>query len=315
MNIQQLEYIVAVNDYRHFQKAAAACFVTPATLSMMIKKLEEELGVIIFDRRHKTVTPTDIGTIIIEKAKSALFHLKEVTHVATYANEDVAGIIRIGIIPTLAPYLTHLFLPSLMNAHPKLSIKLYEWNTNQIIDALKHNKLDIGIAATPLAHEDIKEHPLFYERLVAFSADAAQKQTVKKYLLPEDINIDKLWLLEEEHCLRSQVMNLCTLKKKNKDQLPLDFEAASIETLLNIVEINKGVTIIPELVLPTLTQQRLDKVYTFKQPEPVREISLLTYRYFIKQKVLQVVQQHILQGISSVLTHQPKAKNIIDIVK
>lgn len=313
MNIQQLEYIVAVDEFRHFQKAAEACFVTPATLSMMIKKLEQELDVILFDRSKRNVIPTDIGEIVIEKAKTALHHLKEISHVATYASEEIAGEVRVGIIPTLAPYLTHLFLPSLMKQYPNLKIKLMEWNTNQIIDGLKHNRLDIGIAATPLHLADIKEHHVFYEKLLAYTADRNQKQHKKEYLAPEEINLDRLWLLEEEHCLRAQVINLCSLKKQNSDDLQLDFEAGSIETLLNIVNMNEGVTIIPELVVPNLSEERKKKVRNFKSPVPVREISLLTYRHFMKEKLLKVMTDHIISGVQTVIGMNKKKKMIIDI--
>ena len=288
MNIQQLQYIVAVDEHRHFQRAAEACFITPATLSMMIKKLEQELDLIIFDRSKYPITPTDLGIPIIEKAKTILYHVKDLEHTAKYASEEIAGEIRIAIIPTLAPYLSYLFLPNLMKKYPNLKIKLYEWNTQQITDALTHNRLDVGIAATPLHQKEIRETPLFYEKLLAYSAEETSSLN-KQYLAPEDINLNRLWLLEEDHCLRSQVINLCSLKKKNVKGLQLDFEAGSIETLLNIVGINEGITIIPELVFHTLSDERKQKVKEFTAPIPVREISLLTYHHYIKEKILDAL--------------------------
>lgn len=310
MNIQQLQYILAVDEYRHFQKAADACFVTPATLSMMVKKLEQELGVIIFDRSRQPVTTTTTGQLLIHKARTILHHIGELHHIAAFATDEVAGEIRIGIIPTLAPYLTHLFLPKLMEQYPLLKIKLYEWNTHQIVEALLHNRLDIGIAATPLHNADIKEKPLFYEKLMAYVSDPHWK---KQYIAPEDINLSRLWLLEEEHCLRSQVMNLCSLKKKHEESLQLDFEAGSIETLLNIVSINQGITIIPELVIPTLSKERKLKIRSFQSPIPVREISLLTYRHFIKEKLLNVLSQFILAAVDPFIQETQFSKKVIEI--
>jgi LysR family hydrogen peroxide-inducible transcriptional activator len=312
MNIQQLEYIVAVDEHRHFQKAADACFVTPATLSMMVKKLEQELNIILFDRSRQPVIPTETGAAIIEKAKIVLHHIAELKDTAKYASEEIAGEIRLAIIPTLAPYLSHLFLPKFLKQYPKLRIKLYEWNTTQIVEALKHNRVDIGIAATPLEVPEITETHLFYEKLMAYTAKGFEA-TDKTFIAPEDIDLSRLWLLSEEHCLRSQVVNLCSLKKMQEKDTPLDFEAGSIETLLNIVGINEGITIIPELVIPTLPPKRKACVRPFQAPIPVREISLLTYRHFVKEKLLTVLRQEILKAVSPIIKASPEEKKVVAI--
>ena len=312
MNIQQLQYIVAVDEHRHFQRAAEACFITPATLSMMIKKLEQELNLTLFDRSKQPIVPTDLGIPIIEKAKTILFHIKDLEHTAKYSSEEIAGEVRMAIIPTLAPYLSYLFLPKLISKYPNLKIKLYEWNTEQITDALINNKLDIGIAATPLNLDSIREKPLFYEKLLAYSEEVDSKEN-KKFLAPEDINLQRLWLLEEDHCLRSQVVNLCKLKKKSVNEMQLDFEAGSIETLLNIVGINQGITIIPELVVNTLSEERKSKLLEFNEPTPVREVSLLTYRHFAKEKLLNAIANEITEAVTPILSKNEDSKNIIEI--
>jgi len=311
MNIQQLQYIVAIDEHRHFQRAAEACFVTPATLSMMIKKLEEELGIIIFDRSKQPIRPTDIGNAIIEKAKTVLYHIKDLENTAKDNSNDMAGDIRIAIIPTLAPYLSHLFIPSLIEKYPDLRIKLYEWNTNQIVEALNHDRLDIGIAATPLGKPEIKEMPLFYEKLVAYTTEKDIEDN--EFIAPKDINLKRLWLLEEDHCLRAQVANLCSLKKKFGKNLQLDFEAGSIETLLNIVNINQGITILPELAIQSLSEERKKGIKKFTSPVPVREISLLTYRHFIKTKLLQVLSEEIQAAVAPFLSEMEGEKQIVDI--
>ncbi|MCA5006463.1 LysR substrate-binding domain-containing protein [Sphingobacterium bovistauri] len=312
MNIQQLQYIVAIDEHRHFQRAAESCFVTPATLSMMVKKLEEELEVTIFDRSKQPISPTDIGNSIIEKAKTVLYHIKDLENTAKGNSNDMEGDIRIAVIPTLAPYLSHLFLPQLIQKYPNMRIKLYEWNTNQIVEALNHDRLDIGIAATPLGRAEIKELPVFYEKLVAYTTDENYDDN-KEFIAPQDINLKKLWLLEEDHCLRAQVANLCSLKKKYGKNLQLDFEAGSIETLLNMVNINNGITILPELAVHTLSPQRKLCVKKFTAPIPVREISLLTYRHFIKTKLLQVLADEIKEAVTPYLSEMEGDKRIIDI--
>jgi LysR family hydrogen peroxide-inducible transcriptional activator len=314
MNIQQLQYIVAVDQHRHFQKAADACFVTPATLSMMVKKLEQELNIIIFDRSRQPVLPTELGVPIIEKAKAILFHIEDLIHTAQFAKDEVAGELRVAIIPTLAPYLIHLFLPSLMENYPLLKLKLFEWNTDQIIEGLTHNRIDIGIAATPLHHSEIKETLLFEEQLLAYSC-GLKKSRLKKYLTPEDIDLNRLWLLEEDHCLRSQVLNLCSLKKKQLDKSGLEFEAGSIETLLNIVSINEGITIIPEMVLQTLPADRLKHIRFFAEPAPVRAISMLTYRHFMKMKMAEALQSAIVASVKPILKKNKGETQIIEITR
>jgi LysR family hydrogen peroxide-inducible transcriptional activator len=313
MNLQQLQYIVAVDEHRHFQRAAEACFITPATLSMMIKKLEEELNIVIFDRSKQPVRTTEIGTTIIEKAKTILHHVSTLQDLAKFDSEEIAGTIRLAIIPTLAPYLTHLFLPSFLKSYPNLNIKLFELNTNEIADGLKHNRIDIGIAATPINKPELLEVPLFYEELFAYVADEKIAKN-KNYIAPKDINLNKLWLLSEEHCLRSQVINVCSLKKQRDDESQLHFEAGSIETLLNIVGSNEGITIIPELVIPTLPAERKTRVLPFKSPVPVREISLITYKYYSKHSIIKALSDSIVKSVGTIISDRSSArKKVIDI--
>lgn len=312
MNLQQLQYIVAVDEYRHFQRAAEACFITPATLSMMVKKLEQELDLTLFDRSKHPIVPTDIGAAVINKAKTILYHIKDLENVAKESHTDISGEVRIAVIPTLAPYLCHLFLPGMMTKYPQVRIKLFEWNTDQIIQGLIHNRTDIGIAATPLHHKEIKELPLFYEKLIAYTAEKIDKKA-DRYITPKDIDLNRLWLLEEEHCLRAQVMNLCSLRKRHGENGHLDFEAGSIETLMNIVDINEGITIIPELVAHTLTDERKMKVKQFAHPVPVREISLLTYRYFVKEKLLTVLANEVISATATLLSASEDSRQIISV--
>lgn len=312
MNLQQLEYIVAVDKHRHFQRAADECCVTQATLSMMIKKLEEELEVILFDRSKQPVVPTETGKGIIKQAKLIL---KETAYLKQLANDtkaEVKGKIRIGIIPTLAPYLLPLFLYNLLKNNPQLKVKVSELNTDQIIEQLEKDHLDVGILATPINIEGLKEYPLFYEKLVVFVSD---KETTlkKKFILPEEIDVNRLWLLEEGHCLRSQMMNLCELRKKNSDFSNLEYEAGSIESLLKIVEMNNGITVVPELAVINFSEKQKQQIREFKAPVPVREISLVTYRHFVKTKLLEVLAEEIKTGVEAFLPQQNSKQFVVEI--
>lgn len=312
MNFQQLEYIVAVDKYRHFLRAANDCCITQATLSMMIKKLEEELEIIIFDRSKQPVVPTETGKEIIAQAKIVL---KETAYLKQLANDtklEVKGQIRIGIIPTLAPYLLPLFLYNLLKNYPQLKVKISELNTNQITEQLENDLLDVGILATPINVEGIKEYPLFYEKLVVFVSD---KETMlkKKFILPEEIDVNRLWLLEEGHCLRSQMMNLCELRKKNTDFGNLEYEAGSIESLLKIVEMNNGITVVPELAVINFDEKQKSQIREFKDPVPVREISLVTYRHFVKTKLLEVLATEIKTGVEAFIPQTQGKKFVVEI--
>lgn len=293
MNFQQLEYIVSLDQHRHFSKAAKACFVTQATLSMMIKKLEEELEVTLFDRSRQPVMPTEAGRVIIDQARKVL---KEANSIRQYSGDlksGTQGELKIGIIPTLAPYLLPLLLPNFLKEYPEVKLHIQEETTEQILQLLSSDKIDVGIMATPLPVQDFRQTPLFYEEFNVFVASTS-KQYRKKYILPEDIDVNQLWLLEEGHCLRSQILNLCELQKKGASAHNLYYETGSIESLLQITEINQGITIIPELAALHMSEERKEKIHHFKPPVPVREISLVTYRHFIKEKLLQVLQQSII---------------------
>lgn len=311
MNLQQFEYIIAVDTYRHFVTAAEKSFVTQATLSMMIKKLEDELDVKIFDRSKQPVVPTEIGEKLIKQARIILSETKKLKEIIKEETKEISGELKIGIIPTIAPQLLPLFLSSFLKKYPKVKLKISEITTEQIVHQLQQGILDAGILATPLHKTDILEEPIFYEQFVVYGSKE-EKLMKKKYLLAEDIDINKLWLLEEGHCLRSQVINLCELKKREKEVHQLDFESGSIETLKRMVDINGGITILPELAVADLSAKEQKNIRYFKSPAPVREISMVSYRYFVKRKLLEALKIEVLNSVpEGMLTD--KKKNLISI--
>jgi LysR family hydrogen peroxide-inducible transcriptional activator len=311
MTFQQLKYIIAIDTHRHFIDAAADCYVTQATLSMMVKKLEDELKVVLFDRSKQPVVPTQIGIKIIEQARIAVAEAEKLYDIIESSKGEIRGDLRLGIIPTVAPYILPLFLQQFLDKYPNVRLHISEITTSEIIQKLQRSEIDAGILATPLNETMLREQPLFYEEFLVYSS-SNERLLKKKFILAEDIDINKLWLLEEGHCLRSQVMNLCALKKQEKEVHQLDFAAGSIETLMKIVEINQGMTIIPELALANMTAKQKKYVRYFKKPAPVREIGLVTYRHFIKDTLIQALVGTIQAAIPESMKI-PKQKNIMPI--
>lgn len=307
MNLQQLEYVVAVDVHRHFVRAAESCFVTQATLSMMIRKLEEELGAKVFDRSKQPVVPTDIGKAIIEQARIIIRETKRLEEVVNAQKGLLNGHMRLGIIPTLAPYLLPLFLPAFTQAYPQVHLHVVELNTDTIIRHLEDQMLDAALLATPLKLSSLSETPLFYEQFLVYASPKSNVMR-KKYVLASDIDIHKLWLLEEGHCLRNQVLDLCELKRKESDSFQLDYEAGSIETLKKLVRINEGITIIPELALLDLLESEMEQIRFFKPPVPVREISMVTYRHFIKERLVAAINETILKVLPPRISRKADAK-------
>ena len=302
---------MAIDRHRHFARAAEHCFITQATLSMMVKKLEEELGIILFDRSKQPVVPTEAGIRIIEQARQVLREVSEIAEITKEIRNGVQGELRIGIIPTLAPYLLPLFLPQFLQQYPDIRLRIQEQTTEQLLSMLSADKIDVGIMATPLHDKNYRESHLFFEEFRVFVA-GNEKHLKKKYILPQDIDVNKLWLLEEGHCLRSQVLNLCELQKRGARANNLDYETGSIDSLVKITEINAGITILPELATLHF-QQGSEKLRHFKPPVPVREISLVTYRHFVKKKLLELLQKEIIRGVKPHLSHSKKEAQVLPI--
>lgn len=313
MNLQQLEYIIAVDSRRHFAKAAEDCFVTQPTLSMMIRKLEDELGITIFDRSKQPVVPTEAGGEIIKQAKKILGETNELKELASSLKGELKGELRIGIIPTVAPYLLPVFLKQFLKKYGKIKVKISEATTESITEKLENNNLDVGIMATPLYNPALLEQPIYKEEFVVY-ASKGENVLNKKYLLNEDINLSHLWLLEEGHCMRSQIVNLCELKKKEVKNNNLEYEAGSIESLIRMVEQNEGITVLPELAAINLTSGQKHNIRQFRPPVPVREISLVTYRHFVKTRILEVLKAEIISSVRDLL-HQGRLQKVVKIFK
>lgn len=312
MNIQQLEYIIAVDNHRHFAKAAEASFVTQPTLSMMIQKLEDELGIKIFDRSQLPVQPTVIGTQIINQARVIVSQVKQIKEIIQEEKGIVQGVFKLGIIPTIAPYL----LPKLMKMHDDngydIVLVIEETTTGQIIEKLLNGALDGAILATPLKNEKITEHPIYYERFYAYVSPRETSLYAKKELDEEDLNINRLWLLEEVHCFRGQILRICNMRKRKSSHSLFSYEAGSINTLINIVDNNSGLTIIPEMAIEELSEKQKRNVRPLRDISPVREISLVTRREFLRERVLDIIISEVKQSVPKELLNPELKKFIVD---
>ncbi|MEO6672515.1 MAG: LysR substrate-binding domain-containing protein [Ginsengibacter sp.] len=308
MTLIQLEYLVALDAAKHFAKAAEKCHITQPSLSMQVQKLEQELGVQIFIRTNP-VTTTETGQIVIEQAKKILAEARMMQQLIHQEKNIVAGMLKIGIIPTLAPYLLPKFLQSFIKKYPLVRLSIHELTTENIVRQLKNGSLDAGILATPLNIAELKESFLFNEEFVAY-VSRKEKLFNKKYLLPGDIDVHSMWLLEEGHCLRSQVMNLCALQKDASIEKHFDYAAGSIETLKNFVDKNGGITLLPELATYDMNSAKKNMLRYFKSPAPAREISLATLKTFTKTRLINIFEQTILDNLPPQMGRKKKVEII-----
>ncbi|SHJ57987.1 LysR family transcriptional regulator, hydrogen peroxide-inducible genes activator [Tangfeifania diversioriginum] len=296
ITLTQLEYIVAVDTYRHFGKAAESCFITQPTLSMQIKKLEEELEIIIFDRSKQPLIPTDVGQRIIDQARVILKQSEEIDNIVKEHKNQVTGLLRIGIIPTLAPYLLPVFIGRYKKNYPNIFIKVVEQTTDNIVDLLNRDLIDVGILVTPLKEEKIIEKPIFYEEMLIYT-NPSHKLHRQKQITIKDIATPEIWLLSDGHCFRDQVVNLCSFLGTVDSELPFHFEAGSLETLMNIVDREGGITLIPELAKFSMHETRLTNVRSFTNFHPLREVSLVYSRHFAKHKLINLLWREIQEDI------------------
>jgi len=294
MTLQQLEYIVALDAYQQFVLAADKCFVTQPTLSMQVQKLEDELGVLLFDRTRKGVIPTAVGAKVIEKAREILRTSQQLREVVQVEKGELVGDLRLGIIPTLAPYLVPLFLVELVERHPQLRVQVEEMQSADIMQRLKDNQLDVGLLVTPLDDRQLREVPILEEPFLGYVSEG-HTLYAQATICPTDLGEPGLWLLQQGHCFRHQVLNICS-PSPVADSQPFTYESGSIETLKELVRRNHGYTLVPELsVLSELDNNPMVK--RFEAPEPVREISLVVHHGFVRLPLLHSLRELILAKV------------------
>jgi LysR family hydrogen peroxide-inducible transcriptional activator len=311
MTFVQLEYIVALDNCRHFATAAERCFVTQPTLSMQVQKLEEELGIKLFDRSKQPVIPTEAGKEIIEQAKKILAEKNIMTDITQMKKGVMTGELHIGIIPTLAPYLLPLFVQAFSQKYPAVKLVVNEMMTEYIVARLREGRIDAGILVTPLQEKGIKEYILFYEELLAYVSKKNSAYN-KTYVLPQDIDPNKLWLMEEGHCFRSQIVNLCELRRSTELSSHFEYGAGSIETLRRMVELNDGITILPELTTLDMSSKQLKQIRHFKRPAPMREVSIVVHRDFVKKRLVEALKEEIIAAVPASI-RKNRSANIVSV--
>jgi LysR family hydrogen peroxide-inducible transcriptional activator len=254
--------------------------------------------------------PTEIGSQIIAQARIVLQENGKIKEIINSQQQDIFGELRIGIIPTIAPYLLPEVIASMLEKYPGLKLLIWEYTTEDIIHHLKTGIIDCGILATPLVDANITEIPMYYENFVSYISKNS-KLYKKKAIDADDLADENIWLLNEGHCMRTQVLNICRSTKNNRLQA-LTYNTGSVETLIRMVDVNHGATLLPELALADLTAKQLAKVRYFKSPEPVREISLVTHKNYIKKRMLNALKEEILLVIPKQMK-QRKKKDVIGI--
>ena len=316
ITLTQLEYIVAIDEYRHFATAAEKCFVTQPTLSMQIKKLEDEPGVIIFDRSRQPVVPTDLGAKLIEQARMTLSATQRIKEIIQEEQQEVEGTLKIGIIPTLAPYLLPVFIGPYIRKYPAVKVEVEELVSEEIIRRLKRDILDVGLFVTPYHDEKIVERPVFYEEMLVYAHPDCELLK-KKEVGHEDIVTSDIWMLGNGHCFRNQVVNLCEMSASQHKNLPFEFESNSLETLMRIVDVEGGFTLIPELALQYMSPEKKKQVRSIANTKPLREVSVIYSRHFTKQRLItllcdeikSVVPAHMLKRDRGMIVEWKAEKN------
>ena len=308
MNIQQIEYVIAVSELKNFGKAAAKCFITQSTLSTMISRFEEEIGINIFDRKTKPVSITQEGAAVICQLKAISREIRTLGEVVQTLKGELSGELKIGIIPTVAPFVLPKFLNDFAKKFPKLNFVVSEITTKNITDLLEKRELDVGIVAIPLKHDEFVEIPLYNEPFVLY--DSLQKSSIQKVLI-EELDFERFWLLEEGHCLHTQVKKICEFDScENKAEVNFDFKAGSIDSLTRFVKINKGQTLLPYLATLDFTEKDRKKLRAFQFPVPVRTIGLLIHKHFVKKQILELLQLEIQDKILPLLPVNPVKEQV-----
>lgn len=305
MTLTQLEYAIALETYRSFIMAAEKCFVTQPTLSMQVQKLEDELGVKLFDRSKQPISPTEIGVDILAQARVIIYEARKIREIITDQKTELSGDLRIGILPTVAPYLLPKIIQPFTAQYPQVKMTVWEITTDQIIQQIKLGILDCGILSTPLEDAQITETPLFYENFVAYVSKTSGLFK-KKQITATDIDPEEMWLLNEGHCMRNQILNICQQRKRSQNHLHFEYNTGSIDTLKRMVDTNGGFTIVPELALTDFGEKQLDRIRYFKSPEPAREISLVTQKNYLKKKLIEALAAQVLEILPKRLRSKKK---------
>ncbi|MBQ2844205.1 MAG: hydrogen peroxide-inducible genes activator [Alistipes sp.] len=294
MTIIQLEYLLAVANCGSFSQAAEHCFVTQPSLSMQVKSLEEELGVVLLDRSKKPVVPTEAGEVVLEQVRETLRSFNYIREAVHELKGETAGKLRLGVIPTIAPYLMHRFMPTFVKEYPKVELEISEMKTADIVEALKRDQLDAALVAGGTCGEGIQEHDLFNDRFWLY-VSPENPLFERSNVRIEDIDLKDLVILSAGNCMRDQIIELCQAKR----QMPshFSFESGSLETLMRIVDCTQALTIIPEMAIDFIPENRRDRVKQLAKGATSRKISVAVRRTYVKGSIIKALNETILKCV------------------
>ena len=302
MTITQLSYVLAVAENQNFTKAAEKCFVTQPTLSMQIQKLEDELDILIFDRSKKPIELTDVGRKIVNQARNIVNESYRIQDIVDQQKGFIGGEFKLGIIPTVMPTLLPIFLKSFIKKYPKIKLKIEEMTTDEIISRIKDGHLDAAIAATPLLDAAIKERVLYFEPFVCYIPKNHRLHSNKKIDIA-DLDISDMLLLEDGHCFRDGVINLCKAFKNNLED-PFQLESGSIETLVKLSNEGLGMTLLPYLHTLDIKESEKENLHYFIEPSPAREVSLIYHKSELKLQIIEALQDVIAGLVRGAIAYQ-----------
>ena len=314
-SITQLEYVVALDQCRHFGRAASQCHVSQPTLSAQLRKLEDELGVVLFDRNKQPILPTEEGKAFIEQAKVVLTEFKRFSLLGNRSADELSGEFRLAVIPTIAPYLMPLFLGKFTSRYPRIELAIEEMSTERIIEVLDKDQIDAGILATPLGLSRVEEEPLFYEPFYLYAGPG--HRLLKSSKVSENmLDPGELWLPSEEHCLRRQVVEVCGSGERGGCFPSVHLKGGSVETLVEMVSKGQGYTLLPQLAADSVARRKFEgRVIPIARPTPAREVSLVHRRGHLKQSMMRLLREEIESSLPRTLPRQKsKAFRVIELV-
>ena len=301
MTLFQLQYIVALDKYRHFRRAAEACHVTQPSLSTQVQKLEEELGVILFDRNARPVAPTELGRQIVAHARLVLGEVARLEAVVQEATGEMAGELRVGILSTIAPYLLPIVIAAFSRRYPHVTLVFEELAGDQIVEHIKRDLLDAGLLAAPVASNDLVEVPLFVEPLVGYVA-RGHRLFEQPTLRPADLHPDEVWLMNEGHCFRDQVLTLFEGDASaGRLRRGIKFESGNLETLQRLVDRGHGMTLLPWLAVTGEGSHAPESVRPFEEPAPARTVRMVYSKILLKKHLVRGLTQEILRAVEPYL--------------
>lgn len=305
MTLTQLEYVLAIAETGSFVEAADQTGVTQPALTTQIKNLENELDTIIFDRTKKPVIPTEIGLRVIDQAGKIIQESKVVADLVNEHRNILEGTLKLGIIPTVSQYLLPQFIQSFTDSYPDIHLHVKEMITEDIIHGLKNGSLDAGIIATPIEAKNIKSMPLYYEKFYGY-VSREHPLYHKTELTFSDLNESELWLLKEGNCFRDQVLNICSQAENNNSKSAFKYESHSIESLMRVVEMKNGVTLIPELAAKNLTSKRSKLIREIPELNPMREISIVVRKQYLKKRFVERLRKNIISNMPDQMLEKPQ---------